>query len=67
MAGGETLEPQSTVEQTLVFEPGQGEVDFLRLELPADAVGEQGVLTLEIPWSMIVAGADGRVATLGRG
>jgi thioredoxin 1 len=67
IVGDETLEPNTTAEQTLVFEAGQGEADFLRLELPADAIGGQGVLTLEIPWSMIAAGTDDRVVSLGPG
>jgi thioredoxin 1 len=67
VATGETLEPHGTVEQTLFFEPGQHPAEFLRLELPADAIGGQGMLTLEIPWTMIVAAAADSGSNVGQG
>jgi thioredoxin 1 len=64
---GEILEPSGTVRQVLVFEPRNDPAEFLRLELPADAVGGQGVLTLEIPYRMIVAAAESGLDDLRQG
>ncbi|NQT41500.1 MAG: DUF4339 domain-containing protein [Planctomycetes bacterium] len=56
---GETLEPGQSVQQLLAFERTQTGIEFLRLELPADAVGGDGVLILEIPRDMVAAtGSD---------
>ncbi len=60
---GETLEPGQSVQQLLAFEQTQPGIEFLRLELPADAVGGDGVLILEIPRDMVAAGGD--VAAVG--
>jgi hypothetical protein len=47
------IEPRGLVEETLLFEAPPETVEFLRLELPAAAVGGAGVLHFEIPRKMI--------------
>jgi hypothetical protein len=44
-----SIVPLGKVEDVLVFEPPDGRVEFLRLELPASAGGAAGTLRFEIP------------------
>jgi hypothetical protein len=48
-----SVAPGKRLGDLLVFEPPMDEVQFLRLELPAAAFGETGVLRLQIPKGMI--------------
>jgi hypothetical protein len=53
--GGEgSFRPREVIEDMLVFPKPADGVKMLRLELPADAFGERGVLRFEIPTSMVV-------------
>lgn len=56
--GGRTrrapLGPGGHIDDLLVFEPPPPTVEYLRLELPAEAAGGKGPLRLQIPRTMIV-------------
>jgi uncharacterized protein DUF4339 len=54
----ESIYPGKSVSDVLVFEPPIATIDFLRLELPADAFGGTGKLRLKIPKDMIKGSAD---------
>jgi len=45
----ESIYPNATIEDLLVFEPPIDTIKYLRLELPASAFGESGTLRFEIP------------------
>ncbi|HUT12317.1 MAG TPA: DUF4339 domain-containing protein [Thermoguttaceae bacterium] len=45
----ESIYPDATIEDLLVFEPPIDKIKYLRLELPAEAFGESGTLRFEIP------------------
>ena len=53
-----SLYPKLYADDFLVFAAPRGSVDFLRLELPASAVGGSGMLRFQIPKSMLDSGAD---------
>jgi hypothetical protein len=56
-AGGtELLRPGKFVDEVLTFAAPVRPVEFLRLELPAKAIGGTGVLRIQIPKKMIVRG-----------
>ncbi len=48
-----SLYPKLFADDYLIFEVPKGNVDFLRLELPASAIGGMGTLRFQIPKSMI--------------
>lgn len=49
----ESIYPNKTITDVLVFEMPIDTIEFLRLELPAESFGGTGMLRLEIPKSMI--------------
>lgn len=49
----ESIYPAATISDVLVFEKPIDRVEFLNLELPGEAVGENGLLRFRIPASMI--------------
>ncbi len=48
-----TIPPSKWVDDVLVFEGVPDRVEFLRLELPGEAVGAKGSFRLQIPAGMI--------------
>jgi len=51
----ETLGPEQVVEELLGFERPAADVEFLRIELPGEAIGQPGTLDFLIPKGMIDA------------
>src|SRR5262249_22010796 len=51
----ESIHPGKGVDDVIVFEAPINRVQFLRLELPASAVGEPGKLRFQIPRAMVFA------------
>ena len=49
-----SIPPTKWVDDVLVFEPPSGRVEFLRLELPGESVGNKSNFHLQIPGRMIV-------------
>lgn len=57
----EVIMPGQTLDDLLVFEAPAGKTpEYLRLHLPAENLGGQGVLGMEIPGSMVVGSATTR-------
>jgi len=54
----ESIYPNKTIQDLLVFEPPIDTIEYLRLELPASAFGEKGTLRFEIPKEWIGVAAD---------
>jgi hypothetical protein len=52
-AAAASIPPGKTLDDVLVFEAPPANIEFLRLELPASAVGAEGRLHIEIPRQMI--------------
>ncbi len=48
-----TIPPGKTQDDVLIFEAPPASIEYLRLELPASAVGAEGRLRMEVPRSMI--------------
>ena len=51
--GTESIKPISSIVDTLAFEDPVAKTEFLKLELPAENFGGQGILHFKIPRSMI--------------
>ena len=51
--GTESIKPVTSIVDTLAFEDPIAKTEFLRLELPAENFGGQGVIHFQIPRSMI--------------
>jgi hypothetical protein len=56
------LRPGEVTKDVLAFEAPDDRADYLRLELPASALGEKGSLKFRIPTSMVVTTAEAAVA-----
>jgi len=54
----DSIYPGKTIKDVIVFEKPVGRVDYLRLTLPLDHLGETGQLNIEIPASMIQSKKD---------
>jgi len=54
----ESIYPNKTIQDLLVFEPPIDTIEYLRLELPASAFGEKGTLRFEIPKEWIGVAAE---------
>jgi hypothetical protein len=50
-----SIPPSKWVDDVLVFAPPTGRVEYLRLELPAEAAGSKGSFRLQIPGRMIAS------------
>jgi len=68
VSGGKgSIYPDQPTEDVLIFERPLKTAKFLRLELPAAAFGEKGLLRFEIPMTMVVAMAEPEKRGLGPG
>lgn len=56
--GPVSIYPSRSRRETLAFEPPIDKAEFLRIELPASALGQSGAVRLKIPAAMIVQRAE---------